>query len=77
MFDHFLRGKRVTLITDNEPVQLIFSNKRRVPVMAAERIQRWAVYLGAHQNDIFREVRTFKAMLMDYQDFHFLTRKMK
>lgn len=50
--DYFLRGRHFTLVTDNKPIVSIFNNKKATPIMAADHIQRWAVFLKALSYDI-------------------------
>ncbi|XP_061152316.1 uncharacterized protein K02A2.6-like [Syngnathus typhle] len=47
-FNQYLYGKHFMLITDHQPLVSIFSPKKGVPAMAAARLQRWALFLGAH-----------------------------
>uniref|UniRef100_A0A8C5D775 ribonuclease H n=1 Tax=Gouania willdenowi TaxID=441366 RepID=A0A8C5D775_GOUWI len=47
-FNQYLYGKHFTLITDHQPLISIFSPQKGVPAMAAARLQRWALFLGAH-----------------------------
>lgn len=47
-FNQYLYGQRFTLITDHQPLVSIFHPHKGVPAMAAARIQRWAIFLGAH-----------------------------
>ena len=51
-FNQYLHGRRFTLITDHQPLTSIFNPAKSVPVMSAQRLQRWALFLGAHQYDI-------------------------
>lgn len=51
-FHQYLYGRRFTLVTDNKPLSLIFGSKKGIPVMAATRIQRWAIQLAAYNYDI-------------------------
>ena len=51
-FHCYLYGRRFTLLVDNKPLSLILGPKRGIPVMAATRIQRWAIQLSAYQYDI-------------------------
>jgi hypothetical protein len=46
-FNQYLSGKHFTLITDHQPLVSIF-NPRKCAAMAAARLQRWALFLGAH-----------------------------
>lgn len=51
-FHHYLYGRRFTLVTDHQPLVSIFNPRKGVPVMSATRLQRWALFLGAHSYDI-------------------------
>ena len=51
-FHHYLFGQRFTLVTDHQPLVSIFNPRKGVPVMSATRLQRWALFLGAHSYDI-------------------------
>ncbi|XP_032888189.1 uncharacterized protein K02A2.6-like [Amblyraja radiata] len=51
-FNHYLYGQKFTLITDHQPLVSIFNPKKGVPLMTAQRLQRWALFLGAHRYDI-------------------------
>lgn len=51
-FHQYLYGRRFTLITDNKPLGLIFGPKKGIPVLAATRIQRWAIKMAAYNYDI-------------------------
>jgi hypothetical protein len=51
-FRQYLFGRRFTLITDHEPLVAIFSPDKKIPVLTAQRLQRWALTLMAYQYDI-------------------------
>lgn len=51
-FQQFLYGRRFTLLTDHQPLTLLFGSKKAIPAIAASRIQRWAIQLSAYQYDI-------------------------
>ncbi|PFX21818.1 Uncharacterized protein K02A2.6 [Stylophora pistillata] len=46
-FQQFLYGRRFTLLTDHQPITLLFGSKKAIPAVAALRIQRWAIQLSA------------------------------
>lgn len=49
---HYLIGRHFTLQTDHRPLVSIFGPKQGIPVMAASRLQRWAVYLSSFDFEI-------------------------
>ena len=51
-FQQFLYGRRFTLLTDQQPLTLLFGSKKAIPAVAASRIQRWTIQLSAYQYDI-------------------------
>ena len=51
-FHQFLYGRKFTLLTDHKPLTLILGPKKGIPVLAASRLQRWAIQLSAYQYDI-------------------------
>ncbi|XP_039757370.1 uncharacterized protein K02A2.6-like [Pararge aegeria] len=51
-FHQYLYGRKFTLRTDHKPLTFIFGNKVGIPVMAASRLQRWAVLLSGYNYDI-------------------------
>ena len=51
-FNQYLYGKHFTLLTDYQPLVSIFNPAKGVPVIAAARLQRWALFLGAHTYSI-------------------------
>ena len=51
-FHQYLFGRRFTLITDHRPLTLLLGPKRGIPVLAASRLQCWAIKLFAYQYDI-------------------------
>ncbi len=51
-FNQYLYGKHFTLFTDHQPLVAIFSPSKSVPVMAAARLQRWALLLGGHNYSV-------------------------
>ena len=48
-FQQFLYGRRITLLTDYQPLTLLFGSKKAIPAVAASRIQRWAIQLSPYQ----------------------------
>ena len=51
-FHQYLYGRKFTLVTDHQPLCKIFGEKEGVPALAAARMQRWALLLGAYQFSI-------------------------
>ncbi|CAC5379643.1 unnamed protein product [Mytilus coruscus] len=43
---------KFTLITDNKPLSLLLGPKTGIPMLAASRIQRWAIQLSGYQYDV-------------------------
>ncbi|CAC5370948.1 Uncharacterized protein K02A2.6 [Mytilus coruscus] len=51
-FHQYLYGRKFTLITDNKPLSLLLGPKIGIPMLAASRIQRWAIQLSGYQYDV-------------------------
>jgi transposase InsO family protein len=51
-YRQYLYGRKFTLVTDHQPLVAIFSPDKNVPVLTAQRLQRWALTLMAYQYDI-------------------------
>lgn len=51
-FYQYLIGRHFTLQTDHKPLVAIFNPSSGIPLMAAGRIQRWAVYLSGFDYSI-------------------------
>ncbi|XP_063635087.1 uncharacterized protein K02A2.6-like [Cydia splendana] len=51
-FHQYLFGRKFILRTDHKPLVTIFGDKVGIPVMAASRMQRWAVLLSGYVYDI-------------------------
>lgn len=51
-FHMYLSGRNFKLITDHKPLTILFGSDKQLPVMAAARIQRWAMLLGAYNYSI-------------------------
>lgn len=51
-FNQYFYGKHFTLITDHQPVAAIFNPSKSVPAMMAAHLQRWVLFLGAHDYTI-------------------------
>ena len=55
-FHQYLYGQKFEIHTDHKPLLGLFSEKKQIPVMAAARIQRWALTLAAYEYTmIFKE----------------------
>lgn len=48
-FRDYLLGREFTLVTDHQPLLGLLRHDRQTPVMAAARIQRWVLLLGAYK----------------------------
>ena len=51
-FHKFVFGRKVTIITDNQPLARILGPKKGIPSLAAARLRRWALILMAHNYDL-------------------------
>lgn len=51
-FHQYLYGRKFTLITDNKPLSHILGPRKGIPVIAAARIQRWALQLATYDYEI-------------------------
>ena len=51
-FHQYLHSRKFTLVTDNKPLSLILGPKKGIPVLAAARIQRWAIQLAAYDYEL-------------------------
>ena len=51
-FHQYLYGRKFVLVTDHQPLCKIFGEKEGVPTLAAARMQRWALLVGAYQFSI-------------------------
>jgi len=51
-FHKYLLARNFTLVTDHRPLLALFGERRSVPVLAAARMQRWAVILSAYDYSI-------------------------
>lgn len=51
-FHQYLFGRKFILRTDHKPLVSIFGDKYGIPVMAASRMQRWAVLLSGYDYQI-------------------------
>ncbi|CAC5381590.1 unnamed protein product [Mytilus coruscus] len=51
-FHQYLYGRKFTLVTDNKPLSLLLGPKTGIPMLAASRIQRWAIQLSGYQYDV-------------------------
>lgn len=50
-FHKYIFGKKFTIYSDHRPLQDIFNEKKSMPI-AAERLQRWAIFLAMYQYKI-------------------------
>lgn len=51
-FYTYIYGRRFTLITDNKPLTALLGPHKSLPALAAERMQRWAMYLAGFNYEI-------------------------
>lgn len=51
-FHRYLYGRKFTLATDHKPLTTILGPKKGIPLLAASRLQRWAVLLSAYDYNI-------------------------
>lgn len=51
-FHQYLYGRKFKLKTDHKPLTYIFGDNVGIPVMAAARLQRWALLLSGYSYDI-------------------------
>ena len=51
-FNHYLYGRRFTLVIDHQPLTAIFHPEKGIPAMTAARMQRYALQLAAHDYGI-------------------------
>ena len=51
-FNHYLYGRRFTLVTHHQPLTAIFHPEKGIPAMTAARMQRYALQLAAHDYEI-------------------------
>lgn len=51
-FNKYLYGRDFTIISDYEPLKIIFSPEKPIPILAAIQIQRWALTLSTYRYKI-------------------------
>lgn len=51
-FHQYLYGRQFELVTDHKPLVAIFHPSKKLPVMTAHRLQRWAIALMGYTFDI-------------------------
>uniref|UniRef100_A0A914Y244 RNA-directed DNA polymerase n=1 Tax=Panagrolaimus superbus TaxID=310955 RepID=A0A914Y244_9BILA len=51
-FHRYLEGRKFTLYTDHKALLAIFDNKKSKPVLAANRLHRWSLFLASYDFDI-------------------------
>ena len=57
-FHYYVYGRPFTLVTDTKPLSAILGTKKGIPVLAASRLQRWAILLSAYDYKIeFRSTK--------------------
>ena len=58
IFHQYLCGKKFTLLMDHKPLTYLLGPKRGIPVLAASRLQCWAILVSGYVYDI--QYRTSK-----------------
>ena len=48
-FFQYLYGRRFIIVTDHKPLVTLFASDKPVPGLAANRLARWALFLGQFQ----------------------------
>lgn len=51
-FHKYIYGRKVILVTDNQPLKKILGPKSGIPPLAASRLQRWAIILSQYDYDL-------------------------
>lgn len=51
-FQQYLMGRKFVIKTDHKPLVSIFGSKKGIPTMAANRLQRWAVFLSGFNFEV-------------------------
>ena len=51
-FHKFLYGRQFKIVSDHQPLKMIFSPDKPIPTLAAARIQRWSLTLSAYSYEI-------------------------
>ena len=51
-FNHYLYGRRFTLVTDHQPLTAILHPEKGIPAMMTAHMQRYALQLAAHVYEI-------------------------
>lgn len=68
-FHQYLYGRKFVIRTDHKPLTYIFGDKVGIPIMAASRLQRWAVLLSGYTYNI-EYVTSKKIVQMHYRGCH-------
>lgn len=61
-FHKYLYGRKFTLVTDYQPVQMILGSKKNIPPLAFSRIQRWAITLSTYNYKLVLKKRQLLAV---------------
>ncbi len=75
-FHQYLWGRSFNLMTDHKPLVTLFGEHKHFPMMAAARIQRWAIILSAYDYHICYRKSENHGMLMACQEFPCLKLRM-
>lgn len=68
-FHKYLWGRKFTLYCDNKPIVSILSERKPIPVLARQRLQRWAIILSAYDYELKYRKGT-EMLLPDYLSRH-------
>jgi len=68
-FSQYLLVRKFTLVSDHKPLLALFGDKKGIPLTAAGRLQRWAVYLSEFDYKLEYINGEKMVQLMVYQDY--------
>ena len=51
-FHQYIYGRSFTIMTDHKPLLGILAENKSIPIMAASRIQRWAIIMSAYDYNL-------------------------
>uniref|UniRef100_A0A1I7XH92 RNA-directed DNA polymerase n=1 Tax=Heterorhabditis bacteriophora TaxID=37862 RepID=A0A1I7XH92_HETBA len=67
-FHRFIFGRPFTLLTDHKPLLAIFGSKKGVPVISANRLQRWATMLLYRATTSFGQADALSRLIETQQE---------